>query len=79
MEAEVTFNIHKRWYLSGFTGIGNAFDSFKDFEQGKSVTTLGTGFRYLVARKLGTNMGIDFAVSNDDYAFYIVFGTAWLK
>jgi len=35
--------------------------------------------RYMVALKPGTNMGMDFAVSQDDFAFYIVFGTAWLR
>jgi hypothetical protein len=79
MEAEVSWNVYKRWYLAGFTGIGNAFSSFAEFEEGKSVTTLGTGFRYLLARKLGAHMGMDFAMSNDDFAFYIIFGTAWLK
>jgi hypothetical protein len=79
MEAEVSWNVYKRWFLSGFTGIGNAFSSFEEFETGKSVTTVGTGFRYLAARKLGTNMGMDFGFSNDDFAFYIVFGTAWLR
>ncbi len=79
MEAEVSWNAYRRWYLSGFTGIGNAFSGFAEFEDGKSVTTLGTGFRYVLARKLGAHMGMDFAVSNDDFAFYIIFGTAWLK
>jgi hypothetical protein len=79
MEAEVDWNVYKRWTVSGFTGIGNAFANFADFEKGKSVSTVGTGFRYMIARKLGTNMGMDFAVSNDDFAFYIVFGTAWLR
>jgi hypothetical protein len=79
IEAEVDWNVYKRWTLLGFTGIGNAFANFADFQKGKSVTTLGSGFRYMAARKLGLNMGMDFAVSQDDFAFYIVFGTAWLR
>lgn len=79
MEAEVDYNVFKRWFISGFTGIGNAFPSLGEFEEGKSVTTLGTGFRYLMARKLGMQAGMDFAFSNDDFAFYIVMGTAWLR
>jgi hypothetical protein len=79
MEAEVDYKIFKRWYLSAFTGMGNAFSNFKELSEGKSVSTFGTGFRYLVARKLGTNMGMDFAFSQDDFAFYIVFGTAWMR
>jgi len=79
LETEVTWNIYKRWFISGFTGLGNAFENFENFSEGKSVTTFGTGFRYLVARKLGTSMGMDFGFSQDDFAFYIVFGTAWLR
>ena len=79
MEAEVDWNLYKRWTLVGFTGLGNAFSSFTEFDEGKSVRTLGAGFRYLIARKLGVHMGMDFAVSADDFAFYVVFGSAWLK
>jgi hypothetical protein len=32
-----------------------------------------------MARKLGMQAGMDFAFSNDDFAFYIVMGTAWLR
>jgi Omp85 superfamily domain len=79
MEAEVDWNVYKRWTVTGFTGFGNAFANLADFEEGKSVSTLGTGFRYMMARKLGMNAGMDFAVSNEDFAFYIVLGTAWLR
>jgi len=79
MEAEVDWNVYKRWTVTGFTGIGNAFANLADFDEGKSVSTLGTGFRYKMARKLGMNAGMDFAVSNEDFAFYIVLGTAWLR
>ena len=33
---------------------------------------MGTGFRYLLVRKFGAKMGVDFAASQDDFAFYIV-------
>jgi hypothetical protein len=79
LEAEATWNVYKRWYLSCFTGMGNAFENFEDLEKGKSVSTVGTGFRYLMARKLGTHMGMDFGFSNEDFAFYFVFGTAWMR
>jgi hypothetical protein len=62
-----------------FTGILNAFESFADFNKGKRVTSVGTGFRYLLARKLGTNMGMDFACTQDDLAVYVIFGTAWMR
>jgi hypothetical protein len=79
MEMELNWNLYKRWSLIGFTGMGNAFKDFDSYDNGKSVSTLGTGFRYLMARKLGAQMGIDFAKSNEDFGIYIVFGTAWLR
>ncbi len=79
MEAQVDWNVYKRWTLLGFTGIGHAFSDFGEFDKGKSVRTIGTGFRYLIARKLGAQMGIDVAFSNDDWAFYIVFGSPWAR
>jgi hypothetical protein len=79
MEAELNWNVYKRWYLIGFTGIGNAFESFDTFEKGKSVSSVGTGFRYKIARKFGAQMGMDFAKSTDDFAFYFVFGCSWLR
>ncbi len=79
MEAEINWNVYKRWNLVGFTGMGNAFSSFEDFNNGKSVASIGTGFRYLLARKFGMQMGMDFAQSTDDFAFYFVIGTSWLR
>ena len=79
MEVEVNWNVYKRWNLVGFTGMGNAFASFDEFNEGKSVASIGTGFRYLLARKFGMQMGMDFAQSTDDFAFYFVFGTSWLR
>lgn len=79
MEFEANWNIYQRWSLLGFTGIGNAFSNFDSFDKGKSISSVGTGFRYLIARKLGAQMGMDFAKSTDDFALYIVFGCSWLR
>jgi hypothetical protein len=79
MELELSWNFYKRWNLIGFSGMGTAFSSISDFENGRSVRTVGSGFRYLLARKFGAKMGLDFAFSQDDFAFYIVFGSAWLR
>lgn len=80
MEAEVDWNLYKRWSLVGFTGMGNAYSDLSAFNEGKSVATIGTGFRYLLMRKLGAQMGMDFAKSTSgDFAFYMVFGCSWLR
>lgn len=76
-EIELSWNAYRRWNIVGFTGVGNAFASFDEFSEGKSVASIGTGFRYLIARKFGMQMGMDFAQSTDDFAFYVVFGTSW--
>jgi len=79
METEVSVDVSKRWSLIGFAGIGNAYESYGEFENGNGVRTMGSGFRYLLARKFGAKMGMDFAKSQDDFAFYFVFGSAWLR
>jgi hypothetical protein len=80
METEVDWNLYKRWSLVGFTGMGNAYSALSDFDEGKSVATIGTGFRYLLMRKLGAKMGMDFATgTGGDFAFYMVFGCSWLR
>ena len=76
-EAEADWNIHKRWHLIGFAGVGNAFKEYNEFGDGNSVVSGGGGFRYLIARKFGMKMGMDVAFSSDDFAFYITMGHAW--
>lgn len=78
-ETEVDVDLTKRWSVLGFAGMGNAYSSLDEFENGKSVRTLGTGFRYLMIRKFGAKFGMDFAVSQDDFAFYFVFGSSWFR
>jgi hypothetical protein len=78
-ETEQYFRVYKRWGLVGFAGYGTAVPSLEDFAKGPNVWNAGGGFRYLVARMLGLQMGIDVARGPQDWAFYIVFGSAWLK
>jgi len=79
-ETEWTYNVFKRWSVLGFTGVGNAFSEFGQFGEGDWAWNLGTGFRYKIARLLGVNMGMDFAWGNgEEFAFYVVFGTSWLR
>jgi hypothetical protein len=79
-ETEWSYNVYRRWTLLGFFGGGKAFSDFGDFGQANWAYTVGTGFRYKIARLLGVDMGADFAWGNgEDFAFYIVFGTSWLR
>jgi hypothetical protein len=80
VETEWKLNVYRRWYLDAFVGNGKAFTSFQNFGPATWVYSYGVGFRYLLAKKYGLESGIDFAFSNDgDFAFSIIFGTAWNK
>lgn len=71
--------VYRRWSLNGFVGTGKAFDDFSEFQEALWVYDYGAGFRYLLARRYNLNVGMDFAWSNNDFAFYIQVGTAWNK
>ena len=77
-ELEFRFDL-KRWSIMAFSGAGKAFDEWKDFGSSKWVVMGGTGFRYLLARKFKLRVGIDVARGPDTWAYYIVFGSNWLK
>jgi hypothetical protein len=38
----------------------------------------GGGFRYLLARQFGVRAGLDVARGPEDWAWYVVFGNAWM-
>lgn len=63
--------------MLGFGGVGKAEMESTQLDDGTVVWSGGFGFRYLIARRFGLKAGMDFAVSNDDRAFYIQVGTAW--
>lgn len=78
-ETEQFVNMYKRWSMVGFGGIGTTVPSLDDPKLTSPVWNAGAGIRYLIARQLGLQMGIDVARGPEDWAFYIVFGSAWLK
>lgn len=78
-ELEGRWDFISRWSIMFYGGTGKAFDNWNDFGSAKWVTSYGTGFRYLIASKFGVRMGIDIAHGPDTWAYYIVFGSNWLK
>lgn len=80
VETEWKFKVYKRWSLDFFGGTGKAFKSFNEFGPATWVYNYGLGFRYKLARLFDVDAGVDFAWSNNkDFAFTIVFGSAWSK
>lgn len=78
-EAEFRWDFVRRWSLVGFGGAGRAFDEWDEFGDTDTRWAGGAGFRYLIARKFGVRMGIDVARGPEVWAWYIVFGSMWLK
>jgi hypothetical protein len=78
-ELESRWDVVPRWSWVVFGGTGKAFDQWSDFGTSQWVTAYGTGFRYLMARKFGLRMGIDVAHGPDTWAYYIIFGSSWVK
>ena len=76
-EVELRWSFTPRWVLVGFGGAGRAYS---DGERGDTdvVYSKGIGMRYLIASKLGLQMGLDIANGPDDTAFYIQFGSSWI-
>lgn len=77
LEAELRWNVSRRWALLGFVGAGRTWGEHNDFNDGASRVSKGAGFRYLLARQLGLYAGIDYAWGPEDEAFYLQVGSAW--
>ncbi|MEJ1239547.1 hypothetical protein WBG78_15530 [Chryseolinea sp. T2] len=78
-EVEVRWDIVSRWSVVGFGGAGKAYDSWGEFKNASWVGSGGGGFRYLIARKFKVRMGVDLARGPEQWAYYIVFGSSWLR
>lgn len=76
-ELEVVYKINFRWEVNAFAGIGKATNDFSEFSDSPSRISKGVGFRYLIARRYGFNMGLDIAQGPEDTVFYVQAGSAW--
>mgnify|MGYP001824310968 FL=1 len=77
-EIELDWTFSPRWTLVGFVGAGKAFAD-KSENDSDLIISRGIGIRYLIASKLGLQMGIDIARGPEETAFYIQTGTAWTR
>lgn len=76
-ELQANYRLNPRWWLVGFGGLGQAEDSISALGSGDVETTIGGGFRYLIARRLGLRTGVDIARGPDEWALYFQVGSAW--
>jgi hypothetical protein len=77
-ELQLNYRVDPRWSLVGFGGLGQAADKISDLGSEETRETIGGGFRYLIARRLGLRAGIDVARGPEEWAFYVQIGNAWL-
>jgi hypothetical protein len=77
LETELRWNVTPRWALVGFVGGGAAWGIGTDLQDARTTVAEGVGFRYLLASRLGLYVGVDYAHSTVDNAFYIQVGSAW--
>lgn len=77
LEVEGRWNLDGRWSLLGFGGVGRAAGAASDLGSAPNRGAAGIGVRYLLARLLGLQAGIDVARGPEENAFYIIVGSAW--
>jgi hypothetical protein len=78
VEAEARYWIDKRWMVLAFGGVGRVAPTWDDLGSATNVPAGGIGFRYLIARKLGLQGGLDFGWGpHGDRALYVQMGSAW--
>ena len=78
-EAEARWDFYKRWSAVFFGGVGNAFNDWDKMNDAQWAYSGGAGFRYLIASKFKLRVGMDLARGPEQWAYYIVFGSAWIK
>ena len=79
IEVELRWQFWNRFSALGFGGTGATWVDDEGVESPKTVTVGGAGFRYELARKYGIHVGLDVAFGPDGRAFYIQWGSAWIR
>lgn len=76
-QLEYRGQFYGRWGLVGFAGVGEVAPSMDELNGEDLLPSYGGGVRLMVSRKERINVGIDYAVGKDDYAFYLRYGEAF--
>jgi hypothetical protein len=76
-QLEYRGQFYGRWGLVGFAGVGEVAPSVDELDGEDLLPSYGGGVRLMVSRKQRLNVGIDYAVGKDDYAFYLRYGEAF--
>lgn len=74
VQTQLEWQFSPRWTLQGFVGAGDASTDRAGLFN-KAEVAWGSGFRYLIVRKFGIQMGLDVAFSGNEQAVYLNVGT----
>lgn len=77
LEFETRHNFDGRWFGVAFAGVGHAADAIKDLHDAADRWAGGIGFRYLIARVFGLQMGFDVARGPEEWTYYVQVGSGW--
>jgi len=77
-EMELRWSFRPRWTLVGFGGAGVAYGADSNNDSG-TIVSKGAGIRYLIASKLGLQVGIDVAKGPEETAIYFQVGSGWVR
>lgn len=78
-ETEWRWDFTSRFSMIGFAGAGKAVMEGDSWSEASWKASGGAGARYLIARKLKLRMGMDVARGPEQWAYYFVFGTSWVR
>jgi hypothetical protein len=79
VETEQRIDFNLRWSAVAFGGVAKAFAHASEMNDAEWIYNAGAGFRYLLARKFKLRAGLDVARGPEEWAYYIVFGSAWTR
>jgi len=74
VHGEARYKFLPRWGVIGFYEMGWINDNFSRITSGTRVTSYGAGLRWQVTKAKTLNLGLDFAFSTDEKAYYIRIG-----
>lgn len=78
IDSETRVNLDNRWSMVLFAGAGATAASISQFTDSELQGAAGGGVRYLIARLMGWEAGVDLARGPEEWALYIQFGSGWL-
>ncbi|HNP36895.1 MAG TPA: hypothetical protein PKK10_13665 [Woeseiaceae bacterium] len=76
-QAELRWQLNKRWGLVGFAGAGIYSSSFNDIREHQAIPSYGIGVRFSVLAAKRVNLRVDYARSTDSNAVYVSVGEAF--